>query len=81
MYLLDKNPKGLIGPFMKVLARKTGAINAYVLKRHPFPSDIQMLLGDLKKSWKKWANHVPVIEFSNGKYDLDMVKKYLVKRN
>lgn len=40
----------------------------------------QMLPGELTKQWKQWViTHVPVIEFSIGKYDLGMVKKCFVK--
>ena len=52
---------------------------ADVLKQHPYPSDFQMLPGEVKKQWKQWVNQVPVISFNSGKYDLNMVKEYFVK--
>ena len=52
---------------------------ADILKQHPYPSDFQMLPGEVKKQWKQWINQVPVIGFNSGKYDLNMVKEYFVK--
>ena len=38
-----------------------------------------MLPDDVKEKWRQWDNQVPVIGFSSGKYDLNMVKDYFVK--
>ena len=38
-----------------------------------------MLPGEVQKQWRQWVNQVPVIGFSSGKYDLNMVKEYFVK--
>ena len=48
-YLVDGNSKCLIEQFIKVLPRKQEVIFADVLKQHPFPSDFQMLPGELKR--------------------------------
>lgn len=34
----------------------------------------------VKEQWKEWVNQVPVFGFSSGKYDVNMVKKYFVKK-
>ena len=34
----------------------------------------------MQKQWRLWVNQVPVIGFNSGKYDLNMVKKYVVKK-
>ena len=52
---------------------------ADVLKQHPYPSDFQILPGEVKEQWTQWVNQVPVIDFNSGKYDLNMVKEYFVK--
>ena len=39
-----------------------------------------MLPGELQKQWRQWVNQVPVIGFNSGKYDLNMVKEYFVKK-
>ena len=39
-----------------------------------------MFLGEVQKQWRQWVNQVPVIGFNSGKYDLNMVKEYFVKR-
>ena len=79
VYLLDENPKRLIERFIEVLTEKQEAIAADVLKQHPYPSDFQMLPGEVKEQWRQWVNQVPVIGFHSGKYDINMVKEYFVK--
>ena len=39
-----------------------------------------MLPGEVKEQWRQWVNQVPVIGFNSGKYDLNMVKEYFVKK-
>ena len=39
-----------------------------------------MLPGEVQKQWRQWVNQVPVIGFNSGKYDLNMVKEYFVKK-
>ena len=39
-----------------------------------------MLSGEVKERWRQWINQVPVICFNSGKYDLNMVKEYFVKK-
>ena len=34
----------------------------------------------MKEQWRQWINQVPVIGFNSGKYDLNMVKEYFVKK-
>ena len=79
VYLVDKNPERLIERFIEVVTEKQEAIAADVLKQHPYPSDFQMLPGEVQKQWRQWVNQVPVIGFNSGKYDLNVVKKYFVK--
>ena len=69
----------MIERFIGVLTEKQEAIAADVLKQHPYPSDFQMLPGEVKEQWRQWVNQVPLIGFNSGKYDLIMVKKYFVK--
>ena len=79
VYLVDKKPKRLIKRFIEVLTEEQEVIAAGVLKQHPYPSDFQMLPGEVKEQWRQWVNQVPVIGFNSGKYDLNMVKEYFVK--
>ena len=50
---------------------------ADVLKQHPYPSDFQMLQGEVKKQWKQSVNQIPVTSFKSDKYDTNIVKEYL----
>ena len=79
VYLVDENPKRLIERFIEVLTEKQEAIAADVLKQHPYPSDFQMVPGEVKEQWRQWVNQVPVIGFNSGKYEINMVKEYFVK--
>ena len=79
VYLVDENPERLTERFIKVLTEKQEAIVVDVLKRHPYPSDFEMLLVEVQKQWNQWVNQVPVIGFNSGIYDINMVKKYFVK--
>ena len=79
VYLVDENPERFIERFIEVLTEKQEAIAVDVLKQHPYPSDFQMLPGEVKEQWRQWVNQVPVIGFNSGKYDLNMVKEYFVK--
>ena len=79
-YLVDENPKRLIKRFVEVLTEKQEAIVADALRQHPYPSDFQMLPGELQQQWRQWVNQVPVICFNSGKYDLNMMKEYFVKK-
>ena len=78
--LVDGNPECLIERFIEALAKKKKAIAVDVLKHHPYPSDFEMLPGEVKEQWRQWVNQVPVIGFNSGKYDLNMVKEYFVKQ-
>ena len=80
VYLVDKDPKRLIKRLIRTLTEKQEVITVYVLKQHPYPSDFQMLPGEVKEQWRQWVNQVPVIGFNSGKYDLNMVKEYFVKK-
>ena len=33
----------------------------------------------MKEQCRQWVNHVLVIDFNSGKYDINMVKRYFVK--
>ena len=79
VHIVDENLERLIERFIEVLTEKQEAIAADVLKQHPYPSDFQMLPGEVKEQWRQWVNQVPVIGFNSGKYDLNMVKEYFVK--
>ena len=39
-----------------------------------------MLPGEVQTQCRQWVNQVPVIGFNSGKYDLNMVKEYSVKK-
>ena len=79
VYSVDKNPKRLTERLINVLTEKQEAIAADALKQHQYPSDFQILPGEMQKKWRQWVNQVPVIGFSSGEFDLNMVKKYFVK--
>ena len=57
VYLVDKKRKPLIKQFIEALTEKQQAIDADVLKQHPYPSDFQMLPGEVQKQWRQWVNH------------------------
>ena len=66
--------------FTEAVSEKQKAIAADVLKQHLYPSDFQMLPDEVQKQWRQWVNQVPVIGFISGKYHLNMVKAYFVKK-
>ena len=80
VYLVDKNPNRLIKQFIRTLTEKQEAITADVLKQHPYLSDFQILPGEVMEQWRQWVNQVLVIGFNSGKYDLNMVKEYFLKK-
>ena len=49
VYLVDEKPKRLIERFIKVLTEKQETIAADVLMQNPYPSDFQMLPGEVKE--------------------------------
>ena len=49
VYLVHKKPKRLIKQFIEALTEKQEAIAADVLKQHLYPSDFQMLPGEVQK--------------------------------
>ena len=53
VYLADKNLKRLIKQFIEVLTEKQEAIAADALRQHPYPSDFQMLPGEVQKQWRQ----------------------------
>ena len=46
------NVNRLIKRFIEVLTGKQEEIVADALKQHPYPSDFQMLPGEVQKQWK-----------------------------
>ena len=80
LYLVDKDPERLVEKFMDALSKKRDAIVKDVETKYPYPSDFVMLPKKVKESWREWVNQVPVVDFNSGKYDMNMIKKYFVKR-
>ena len=39
-----------------------------------------MLPKKVKESWKEWINQVPVVGLNSGKYDMNIIKEYFVKK-
>ena len=78
VYLIDQNPGRLVERFIEAVTEKQKAIAADVLKQQPYPSDLQMLPDEVQKQWR--VNQVPLIGFNSGKYDLNMVKAYYLKK-
>ena len=74
VYLTDKNPERLVERFNETVTEKQEVLAADVLLQHPYPSDFEMLPGEVQKQWRQWVNKVPVIGFNSGKYDLKMVR-------
>ena len=49
VYLVNKKPKCLINRFTEALTEKQEAIAVDILKQHTYPSDFQMLPGEVQK--------------------------------
>ena len=79
-YLVDKDPEKLVEKFIEALLKKRDAIVKDVEIKYPYPSDFVMLPKKVKENWKEWVNQVPVVGFNSGKYDMNMIKEYFVKR-
>ena len=79
-YLVDKDPEKLVEKFMDALSKKRDAIVKDVETKYPYPSDFVMLPKKVKENWKEWVNQVPVVGFNSGKYDMNMIKEYFVKK-
>ena len=60
VYLVNENPGNLIEQFTEALKEKQDAIAADVMKQHPYPSDFQVLSGEVQKQRRQWVNQVPV---------------------
>ena len=67
VYLVSKNPKRSVKRFIEVLTGKQEAIAADALKQYPYPSDFEMLPGEVQKQWRQEVNQVPVTGFNSGK--------------
>ena len=80
VYLVDKDPEKLVEKTMDALSKKHDAIVKDVETKYPYPSDFVMLPKKVKENWKEWVNEVPVVGFNSGKYDMNMIKEYFVKR-
>ena len=52
VHLIDENQERLIERLIDVLTGKEEAIVADVLKQYPYPSDFQMLPGEVKEQWR-----------------------------
>ena len=63
-----------------MLTEKQEVITADALKQHPYPSDFQMVPGEVQKQWRQWVNQASVIGFDSGKYDFNMAKEHFVKK-
>ena len=79
VYLVDENIGHLIEQFIEVLKEKQEAILVDVFKQHAYPSDFQILPGEVKEQWNQWVYQVLVIGFNSSKYDLNKMKEYFVK--
>ena len=80
VYLVDKNPKRLIKRFIEVVIENQEAIAEESLRQHPYPSEFQMLPYELQRQQRQWVNQVLLISFNSGKYDLNIMKAYFVKK-
>ena len=77
VYLVDENPKYLIEQIIEVLTGKQEAIAAGFLEQHPYPSDFQMLPGEVKEQRGQWVNQVRVIGFNSSKYHINMMEYFV----
>ena len=80
VYLVYKDPEKLVAKFIETLSKKRDAIVKDVATKYPYPSDVVMLPKKVKENWKEWVNQVPVVGFNSGKYDMNLIKEYFVKR-
>ena len=78
-FIVHKNQKLLIRQFVAELERRQKLIVKDVKVSYPEADDFNMVLDRVQEDWKRWMNQVPVIGFNSGKYDLNLIKKYLVE--
>ena len=83
-FLVDKDPEKLIAKFVKELIKRQ-AITAekvemlYRSQEYPDYQTFVHLPKQVIDNWKSWVKQVPVFGFNSGKYDINMIKNYLVK--
>ena len=77
-YVVDPDPKSLVDSFFEVMEERREKIIEDVKKRYPRPSDFEMLPLKVQEKWIEWENQVPVYGFNSAKYDLPLIKVWLV---
>ena len=91
-FIVDEEPEYLINLFMEDLMERQEKIAKEVKSLYPFPESGQIDESDelikaevhlpkkVKNLWETWVNQVPVFGFNSGRYDLNMIKEYFVKK-
>ena len=94
-FIVHEDPDYLALFFMSELMERQEKIADEVRSSHPLPesgtidesdeSDKSIkaeahLLKKVRNLWKTWVNQVPVFGFNSGRYDINMIKEYFVKK-
>ena len=76
-YIVSRDPAELIHRFYQSLERRYEAIRADVVDKFGLP-DIDGISESQGKRILKGINHVPVVGFNSGHYDLKLIRQYFI---
>ena len=76
-YICSKDPEELITLFYQSLVQRQIILKDDVEEIY-IPKDIEYLANKQQKLIKQWCGQVPVIGFNSGRYDLNLIRKYLI---
>ena len=79
-FIEHEDPKMLVQVFVEELERRHALIVEEVNSIYSMPSDFNMHSASDQKAYNDWLGQVAVVSFDKGKYDLNMIKQYFVKR-
>ena len=92
-FIVDEDPENLVKRFAEDLLKRQGKIVEEVKSLYKLPGceeeercgqmvcvEMAHLPKKVKNLWKTWTEQVPVFGFNSGRYDINMIKEYFVKK-
>jgi hypothetical protein len=79
IHLCKADPKALTKAFASVLERRAAVLRAEVEKQY-LPADIDLLPQGQRQEIRTWCEHVSVLGFNSGRYDLNLIKDHFVEQ-
>ena len=78
-HICERDPAELVRKFVEELERRGKSIQDQA-RAVLVPEDVDLLPKAQREKIYEWCNQVPVLGFSSGRYDLNVIKKHFIEQ-